>query len=71
VISVFKFPVRDSDFKKSAWSNKRFKPLCVLVAKKSSGVALRDSKDPIKKTLFFKKGEWNAFVKGVRNGEFD
>jgi hypothetical protein len=71
VIFVFKFHVRDSDFKTSAWSNKRFKPLCVLVARKKSGVALRDSKDPTMKTLFFKKSEWNAFVKGVKSGEFD
>ncbi len=44
---------------------------CVSVAKTSQGVAVRDTKDKTKKTLFFKPDEWRAFVKGVKNGEFD
>jgi len=68
---IKQFLVRDRDFKASAWSNKKFKPLCVQVAKKRPGVAIRDSKDVSKTTLFFSHGEWKAFVKGVKAGEFD
>lgn len=65
-----KFPVADSEFRTSAWSNKRFKPLCVQVAKTSEGVAVRDSKDGEKTTLFFSHDEWDAFLKGAKAGEF-
>lgn len=70
VVRSKKFPVRDSDFRTSAWSNKRFKPLCVQVAKRPQGVAVRDSKDASKTTLFFSHKEWDAFVGGVKAGEF-
>jgi hypothetical protein len=36
-----------------------------------SEVRVRDSKDPAKRTLTFTRGEWAAFVKGVKNNEFD
>lgn len=42
-----------------------------MVAIKSEGVAIRDSKDTHKQTLRFTLDEWNAFVKGIKNGEFD
>ncbi|MEO3799654.1 DUF397 domain-containing protein [Nonomuraea sp. B1E8] len=32
---------------------------------------IRDSKDPSGPALVFTPGEWRAFVKGVRNDEFD
>ncbi len=63
------FLVRDDDFRKSSWSKNNPKT-CVLVAKKPEGVALRDSKDPDKKTLFFNHEEWDAFLAGVKGGEF-
>ncbi|MCC7315414.1 MAG: DUF397 domain-containing protein [Planctomycetes bacterium] len=65
------FAVQDSDFQTSAWSNKRFKPLCVQVARKPEGVAVRDSGDSAKSTLYFTHEEWRAFVQGVKGGEFD
>jgi len=34
-------------------------------------VALRDSKDTTKAAHVFDRGEWGAFLAGVRNGEFD
>jgi hypothetical protein len=43
----------------------------VQVAQKPEGVALRDSKDADKTTLFFNHNEWEAFLKGVKAGEFD
>lgn len=67
---IFSFPVEDTSFKKSTFSDGR--PYrCVKVAIRPEGIAVRDTKDSNKKTLFFKKNEWSAFVKGVKNGEFD
>ncbi|MGI8335172.1 DUF397 domain-containing protein [Actinomadura scrupuli] len=33
-------------------------------------VSLRDSKDPDGPSLFFSGSEWEAFLAGVRSGEF-
>ncbi|OGD67938.1 hypothetical protein A2996_02325 [Candidatus Campbellbacteria bacterium RIFCSPLOWO2_01_FULL_34_15] len=63
------FVVHDSDFKKSSWSRNNPKT-CVMVAIKPEGVAIRDSKDPSKQTLFFSHDEWGAFVQGVKGDEF-
>lgn len=65
----FRFKVKDEDFVKSSWSKNNPKT-CVLVAKKPEGVALRDSKDGSRTTLFFNNEEWAAFVRGVNSGEF-
>lgn len=65
---VFSFPVADADFVKSVRS--RIITRCVAVAKKPEGVAVRDTKDSRKKTLFFTHEEWNAFVAGVKDSEF-
>lgn len=64
------FDVNDEDFKKSSWSKNNPKT-CVMVAIKQDGIAVRDSKDADKQTLRFTRDEWNAFVKGVKGGEFD
>ena len=69
-ISSVDFAVRDSDFRKSRWSKNNPKT-CVMVAIKLEGVAVRDSKDATKTTLFFSHDEWNAFVKGVKDNEFN
>jgi Domain of unknown function (DUF397) len=45
---------------------------CVEVAGLSSDVIMvRDSKNAKGPVLGFTPGEWDAFVGGVRNGEFD
>jgi len=46
---------------------------CVEVGLLPGGaVTVRDSKDPQRRTeLTFTRDEWDAFVKGVKNGEFD
>lgn len=45
---------------------------CVEVASLSGGqVGVRDSKDSEGLVLRFTPAEWDAFVGGVRNGEFD
>ncbi len=45
---------------------------CVEVAHLPSGmIAIRDSKDVTKSPHVFDQQEWQAFVAGVRNGDFD
>ncbi len=44
---------------------------CVEVARISGGIAVRDSKDPEGPKLLFTTGEWEAFLDGVKGGEFD
>lgn len=65
----FRFNVTDVDFRKSSWSKNNPKT-CVEVACKPEGVAVRDSKDPDKSTLFFTHDEWTAFINGAKGGEF-
>ncbi len=65
-----RFPVKDQDFIKSSWSKNNPKT-CVMVAVKPEGVAVRDSKDPEKHTLFFTHDEWDAFLRGAKGGEFN
>jgi hypothetical protein len=71
----FSFPVRDEQFKKSSRSlndgGNGGHDTCVLVAKTKAGVALRDSKDPQKRTLFFDHKEFDVFRAAVKSGEFD
>jgi len=45
---------------------------CVEVAKLPDGrIGVRDSKDTEGPVLRFTPSEWDAFIGGVRNGEFD
>jgi len=44
---------------------------CVEVAFADGRIALRDSKDRKGPVLVFTPLEWEAFVNGVRDGEFD
>jgi predicted secreted Zn-dependent protease len=44
---------------------------CVEVAGSGSAVLMRDSKHPDGPVLVFSAEEWNAFVAGVRQGEYD
>lgn len=45
---------------------------CVEIAGLSEGiVGMRDSKDTSGPVLQFSGAEWQAFLGGVRNGEFD
>jgi hypothetical protein len=44
---------------------------CVQVARLPDGrVGVRDSKDPAGPVLSFTQSEWDAFIGGVRNGDF-
>ncbi len=44
---------------------------CVEVAFVDGAVAVRDSKNPDGPVLIFTSGEWDAFVDGAKDGEFD
>lgn len=64
------FTVKDSDFKTSRWTGGII-ARCVAVAIKPEGVAVRNSLDSSKNTVFFTREEWDAFIKGVKDGDFD
>jgi hypothetical protein len=55
------------DWHKSSWSGGE----CVEVCIAHNLVHVRDSKDPGKAILSFTHQEWQAFLAGVRLGEFD
>jgi hypothetical protein len=44
---------------------------CVEVAFVDNAIAVRDSKNPTGAVLLFTQGEWDAFVEGAKDGEFD
>ena len=44
---------------------------CVEAALSDGNIILRDSKNENSPTLTFRPSEWNAFVNGVKSGEFD
>lgn len=64
----------DEDFKKSSFSmqpGKRGGGGCVSVAQKNGMIAVRDTKDATKTTLYFNRDEWTAFLAGIKSGEFE
>lgn len=44
---------------------------CVEVAFVDEAIAVRDSKNPHGPVLVFTSAEWDAFVEGAKDGEFD
>ena len=44
---------------------------CVEVAFVNGAIAMRDSKNPNGTVLIFTPAEWDAFVEGAKDGEFD
>ena len=44
---------------------------CVEVAQLDTAVVVRDSKNPTGAILSFSHDDWQAFVQGTKNGEFD
>jgi hypothetical protein len=67
--------VRIEDFAGATWrKSSRSGPYsdnCVEVAFVGNGIAVRDSKNPAGAVLSFSPDEWQAFVGGTKNGEFD
>lgn len=64
------FKVSDSDFVKATGTSPGC-DWCVEVARKRQGVAFRDSKNHAAGTIFFTNNEWQAFINGVKDGEFE
>jgi hypothetical protein len=56
-----------AEFRKSSFSGANG---CVEVAVQDDGVAVRDSKHR-NSVLEFSRSEWEAFLRGVGEGEFD
>lgn len=44
---------------------------CVEVAISDKAIAVRDAKNLAQAPLVFTKAEWDAFIQGVKAGEFD
>jgi hypothetical protein len=63
------------DLNGAAWRKSRrsgqYSDNCVEVAFASGAVAMRDSKDRSGPVLVFTPAEWQAFVAGTKDGEFD
>lgn len=60
------------EFRKTSYSNGSGGNNCVEVAGLPDGSrVVRDSKDPGGPTLRFSAGEWAAFMRGAKDGEFD
>jgi Domain of unknown function (DUF397) len=61
------------DLSSAEWRKSRLSGAngCVEVVIQADGVAIRDSKDRNGPVLRFTRPEWEAFVGGVRAGEFD
>jgi Domain of unknown function (DUF397) len=61
------------DLPPAAWRTSTLCDLngCVEVALLDNQVAVRDAKDRSGPVLVFTPGEWEAFLSGVRLGEFD
>jgi hypothetical protein len=62
--------LESATWRKAARSNTQGNQ-CVEVAMLKQGIAVRDSKDPDGPKLMFTSGEWDAFLDGVKGGEFD
>lgn len=60
-------PFADDGFKLSSFTHK----CCCVAVRIGETVELRDTKNPAGPTLSFNKDEWDAFLKGAKNGEFD
>jgi hypothetical protein len=59
----------DLPFRKSSFS--LYLIGCVEVGVRDGLIRVRDSKDRDGRELTFNAGEWDAFVRGVKAGEFD
>lgn len=57
-------------FRKSSYSGENGQ--CAEVAPAADGGRwLRNSREPHKPALHYTAGEWDAFIRGVKDGEFD
>jgi len=70
-----KLAARRVDLTNAEWRKSRgsgaYGDNCVEVAFIDEAIAVRDSKDTSGPVLVFTRGEWDAFVAGAKDGEFD
>ncbi len=63
------------DLRRAAWRKSSasgpYSDNCVEVAFVDQAIAVRDSKHPQGPVLLFTQAEWDAFVGGAKDGEFD
>jgi hypothetical protein len=62
--------LENAEWRKSTRSGP-YSDACVEVAFVDGAVAMRDSKNPTGPALIFTVEEWDAFVLGAKDGEFD
>lgn len=62
---------KDSEFRKSSYTGLGGNWACVSVAMRKDAIAVRNTRDKKKTTLVYTPEEWKAFIKGVKDGEFD
>jgi len=67
-ISIAALDLTHVQWRKSARSGEGS---CVEVAPVKDVIAVRDSKDREGPVLFFTRSEWDAFIGGAKDGEFD
>jgi Domain of unknown function (DUF397) len=60
--------LRAAAWRKSSHSNPSGN--CVEAAQVGEGVAVRNSRFPDGPALVFTRAEWNAFLRGVKDGDF-
>jgi hypothetical protein len=63
----------DVDLASARWHKSSYSGTsgCIQVAYIDGYIAVRDSKESQGPALVFNTDEWQAFIKGVRDGEFD
>lgn len=61
--------IKGLNFKKSSFSSDE--KYCVGVCKKENRIIVINTKDKNETMCTFTKKEWEAFVNGVKNNEFD
>lgn len=66
----FRVDLSHADWQKSSRSGPNCDN-CVEVAFVDGAIAVRDSKNPSGAALIFTPDEWDAFVGGAKDGEFD
>lgn len=62
-------PGNFSTWRKSSYSHQE--TACVEFRRVDDGVEVRNSKRPDAGTIHYTDSEWQAFIAGVKNGEFD
>ena len=70
-----KIDIKDIDLSDAVWHRSTrtgaFGDNCVEVAFVGGAIVVRDSKQPEGPRLVFTPQEWDAFVEGAKDGEFD